>query len=505
MKRSISFSLAVLMAFVLFTGCAQRQETPAPRIEEVKAPEPKAEEVVTPAQGDKIGTKDAPVKVTVLTKDVTPTDEQIQKLQVQIEEGMAAEGNYIDLEFLEPPVGRYQEVVPLAFRTGQIFPDIIYFQGGDLPLAQEGMLEDLTAYINNSNYVKKLMQEHNIDAIANYPYLLWLAPPRVRVPVIRRDWFESLESSSALLENPTVENYLAMFKELTQKFSDYAFTTDGNIIRLDSIFNHAFGITSTIMNIDGKHVYSRATQFERDKLAFYAQLFKEGLLDSEFITMGWEAMEQAFYEGRVGVIAGTAGDVVGIYNNKMVQTNGAAAELVVLPPAKGVSHAYLSVDVTKESRGFAINADSNVKEAAWAVLEFMASPAGRKLDNIGLKDIHYTEVDGKITLTDKFPEWWEKFWPTMKDFDTANIIGEVLNAPALVSLDSASEFYASDVNVILPSHLLPLMDAMNNLYIEYSTDIIKGVRSIDSFDEFVTNWNAAGGEVISIYLAEQLQ
>ena len=49
-------------------------------------------------------------------------------------------------------------------------------------------------------------------------------------------------------------------------------------------------------------------------------------------------------------------------------------------------------DVTKEQRGFAINSQSEVKEAAFAVLEFMAGPEGRKLDKLGIKDIHYTET-----------------------------------------------------------------------------------------------------------------
>lgn len=493
MKRLISLTLVLVMALTLFTGCGPKQETPAPGD-------------TTPTGATKIGTKDAPVKVTYLCKDVVPTEENVQKLVAQIEEGMAAEGNYIDLEILEAPAGKYADVVPIAFRTGQISPDIIYFQGGDLPIAQEGMLEDLTPYINNSTNVKAIMQSHNTDAIKNYPYLLWLAPARVQIPVMRSDWFSSLESSKALLENPTPDNYYAMFKEMKDKgITEYPITTDGTIAKLDSVFNHAFGVTGTIMKVDGKYVYSKATKFEKDKLAFYAKLYKDGLLDKEYVTKQWDTMEQAFYEGKAGFVAGTAGDVVNVYNNKMVQTNGDASKLAVLPPAKGVSQAYQSIDVTKESRGFAINADSKVKDAAWAVLEYMAGPEGRKFDKLGLKDIHYTEADGKITLTDKFPEWWAKFWPTMNGLDTSKINGEVLTKPAVESLDAATKYYYSDVNVILPNDLVPLKDAMDNLYIEYSTDIIRGVKSIDSFDEFVTKWNAAGGDEIGKYLAEQLK
>lgn len=494
MKRLISLALVLVMVITLFVGCSPKQEAPAP---------------ATPGETGKtgkIGTKDAPVKVSILIKDVVPTEENVQKLAAEIEKGMAAEGNYVKVEFLEAPAGKYADVVPIAFRTGQISPDIIYFQGGDLPIAQEGLLEDLTPYINNSTNVKAIMQSHNVEAMKNYPYLLWLAPARVQIPVMRSDWFNSLESSKALLENPTPDNYYALFKEIKDKgLAEYPITTDGTILKLDSVFNHAFGVTSTIMKVDGKWVYSKVTPFEKNKLAYYAKLYKDGLLDKEYVTKQWDTMEQAFYEGKAAFVSGTAGDVVNIYNNKMVQTNGKDAELIVLPPAKGISQAYQSIDVTKESRGLAINADSKVKDAAWAVIEFMAGPEGRKLDKLGLPGIHYIEENGKYTLTDKFPEWWARFWPTMQGLDTSNVKGEVMTAPGIASLDAASKYYYSDINVILPSDLLPLKDAMDKLYIEYSTDIIRGVKSIDSFDEFVAKWNAAGGDEINKYLAEQLK
>lgn len=498
MKRLLSMAIAVLFTLTLVSGCAKKEapvDTPA-----------KTEATTTTEQTSKIGTKDAPVKVTYLCKDVVPTEENVQTLVTKIEEGMAAEGNYVDIEILEAPAGKYADVVPIAFRTGQIKPDIIYFQGGDLPISQEGLLEDLTPYIEKSTNIKAVMQEHNTEAIKNYPYLLWLAPPRVQIPVMRSDWFNQLASSKALLENPTPDNYYALFKEMKdKKLCEYPITTDGTILKLDSVFNHAFGVTGTIMKVDGKYVYSKATSFEKDKLAFYAKLYKDGLLDKEYVTKQWDTMEQAFYEGKAGFVSGTAGDVVNVYNNKMIQTQGKAAELVVLPAAKGISQAYQSIDVTKESRGLAIGVDSKVKDAAFAVLEYMAGPEGRKLDKLGLSGIHYTEENGKMTLTDKFPEWWARFWPTMNNLDTSNVVGDVLTKPAVASLDAAKQYYYSDINVILPSDLLPLKDAMDKLYTEYSTDIIRGVKSIDKFDEFVTKWNAAGGDEIGKYLAETIK
>ena len=495
MKRLLSLLLVILMVVSTFVACGKTGDTAGTNTNEAKQ-----------NKALKIGTKDSPVTVTYLCKDVVPTEENVQKLVAEIEAGMAAQGNYIKLEVLEAPAGKYAEVVPIAFRTKQISPDILYFQGGDLPIARENMLEDLTSYIENSQSVKAIMEDHQKEKIKNYPYLLWLAPARVQIPVMRSDWFNSLESGKALLNNPSPDNYYSLFKEMKDKnMCEYPITTDGTILKLDSVFNHAFGVTGTIMKVDGKYVFSKATEFEKNKLAFYAKLYKDGLLDKEYITKQWDTMEQAFYEGKAGFVAGTAGDVVNVYNNKMIQTNGEASKLMVLPPAKGTSQAYQSIDVTKESRGFAINADSKVKEAAWAVLEYMAGSEGRKLDKLGIKGIHYTEGDGKVTLTEKFPEWWAKFWPTMNGLDITKISGDVLTKPAIDSLDAASKYYYGDVNVILPSDLLPMKDAMDKLYTEYSTDIIRGVKGIESFDEFIKKWNAAGGDEISKYLAEHLK
>ena len=56
------------------------------------------------------------------------------------------------------------------------------------------------------------------------------------------------------------------------------------------ILFHAFGVTATIVKENGKWVYAKATQAEKNKLAFYALLYKEGLLDNEYVTKQWDTM-----------------------------------------------------------------------------------------------------------------------------------------------------------------------------------------------------------------------
>ena len=288
--------------------------------------------------------------------------------------------------------------------------------------------------------------------------------------------------------------------------AEYGITADGSTARLDSIFNHAFGITASVVKEDGKWVFSKASQAEKAKLEFYAKLYADGLLDPEFLTNTWDVMEQKFYDGKVGVLSGTAGAVIQIYNNKMTSVNGDAAFLDVLPPAKGVSQAYTSVDVTKESRGFALNADSQNKDAAFAVLEFMASPEGRVLDKVGIEGVHYNVTDNKIVFTEKFPEWWARFWDTMNTFEPKDpsLAEPVFSAPATASLDAAAKYMVQDTNILIPEDMAPQWDAMTNYYNEYAADIIRGVKPISAFDEFVQKWNQAGGDDFSAVLTEKL-
>ena len=494
MKKLLSFALALAMMMGCLAGCGGGS-TSTPAAPSPSSPSSPA--ASAPAGDGTIGSPDAPVEVHVMVKDVFPNEEDVQLLCKAINEKMAAHGQYVNVIFDEPPASGYASALPLAVMNGEVTSDLIYFQGGDQAVTQQGFLEDLTPYIASSTYVKDLMDETNVAKLQSYPYLLWLAPPRTNTPVMRSDWCEQLDTYDALIADPTIDNYYAFFKEMKDEgLVEYALTADGDTTRFDSVFNHAFGVTGTIIKEDGKWIFSKASQAEKAKLEFYAKLYADGLLDPDYLTNDWSVMEQRFYDGKAAILVGTAGGTIQVYDTKMVSVNGEAAALTVLPPAKGVSQSYKSVDVTKESRGIGINADSKNKDAAWAVLEFMASPEGRILDKVGIEGVQYNVVDNKIVFTDKFSGWWARFWDTTYKFDPQDpsLAEPVLSPAAQESLDMVNKYLTMDTNILIPDEMTPQWDAMNNLYNEYATDIITGVKPISAFDEFVQKWNAAGGD-----------
>lgn len=79
-----------------------------------------------------------------------------------------------------------------------------------------------------------------------------------------------------------------------------------------------------------------------------------------------------------------------------------------------------------------------------------------------------------------------------------------MSAPAQESLDMVNEYMIMDKNIMIPAEMTPQWDAMNNLYNEYSADMIRGVRPISDFDQFVEAWNAAGGKDFAPILQEKL-
>ena len=500
-KRTIAL-MAGLMAAGMLAGCSGGGESGAPEAEQGQ-PEDSVYtgEEVWPA----IGSEDAPVSVKVMIKDVFPDEEDVQLLQADIIEKMAAHGQYVDLEFVEPPAGSYDTAVPLAVMNGDTEADLIYFQGGDQAVADQGLLVDMTTYIENSTFVKSIMSDINTTRMENYPYLLWLAPSRINVPAMRGDWAEQLDSYDALIADPTVDNYYNLFKEMKDKgMVEYALNGDGSTARFDSIFNQAFGVTGTFVQEDGKWIFSQASQAEKDKLEFYNKLYEEGLIDPEYLTDTWDVMEQKFYDGKTGLIASSIASIQ-IYDNKMQSVNGPESELVILPPAKGVSQGYTADSTSKESRGFAINVDSENKDAAWAVLEFMASPEGRLLDKCGIEGKHYNIENDQIVFTDRWPEWWARFWETTNNFEPEIPLAQPVLVPAAQSaLDNLNQYTVPDNDILIPEEMTPQWDAMNSVFEEHSTNIIRGEEEVSAFDTMVEEWNAAGGTEFESVIEEAL-
>ena len=125
-----------------------------------------------------------PVVIRMVSKDLVSTNPPDVKHIERIEAAMAAKGTDIDIQIVDLPSSGYADALSVMLLSGDI-PDLIYFQGGDAKMVEQGILEDLTPWIEKSPNLKAALYPHNVQRLANYPYLLYIYPPRMPQPVIR--------------------------------------------------------------------------------------------------------------------------------------------------------------------------------------------------------------------------------------------------------------------------------------------------------------------------------
>ncbi len=397
-------------------------------------------------------------------------------------------GQEVVLEFIDMPEGAYAEKLNLMLLGGDI-PDLIYFQGGDEAISKQGILEDLTPYVANSAIMQDVLMDFNKQRMANYPYLLWIAPPRARTAVVREDWFEEAGGKMPV----TIDDYYNMMKTIKMNHPESAVVTDtGNTSRMDFTFDQAFGNTATWIKEGGSYIYKGVSDAQKEKLAFYAKLYAEGIFDNDYITTKWDTMEDKLYTGEVGMVFGTAGIVLDIYNNKLQENKGVG--LVALPPAKGVGQGY-PVSSAKETRGWAISALSANKDLTFKLLEYLATDEGQFMERYGLEGIHYNKSGGKVVLTDEANNWWPRFHEVMSWDAPTPLMGPA----GMKGWEFILEYAVGDPDFPIPEELSPTWDALSNLQKEYNFKIISGEYSADMFDEFVKEWYDLGGDKVTEY------
>lgn len=439
-----------------------------------------------------------PVTIRLASKDLLTTNPPDVAHIERIEAALAERGTEVKIEIVDLPSSSYADALGVMLLSGNI-PDIIYFQGGDAAMADQGILEDLRPWVAQSEFIKDALYPHNAERLEHYPYLLYVYPLRIPQPVMRQDWLDA----TGLGKPQTVDDYVALYTALAEGDLDgdgaantYGLTTADTTNELDAIFNRAFGINATwLKDGEGQWIHSRVSDEEREKLEFYAMLRERGLYDPEYITTNWELKEDKFYTGRAGIVSGSSAEVIDIYGGKMRQVHPGTELTLLSPPQGAAGQGLAAVDVSKEARGFAISSLSENKEAAFAVLDFMASPEGQMMDRMGFEGEHYTLSGGTYEVTPAIATWYARFMVASNWTPPVSWLSDA----AEESLDNLVTYYAPDNVFVWPADYAADLDATESLYRQWVYRFISGEVSFDQWDEYVSAWNAAGGQRLTGY------
>lgn len=444
-----------------------------------------------------------PTKIRMVLKDFISTNANSVAHVERIEAALAEKGHEIDIEIVDLPASGYADALSIMLLSGDI-PDLIYFQGGDRKIADQNVLEDWRPWIEKTEYLKDALYPHNTARLDNYPYLMHVFPLRAQQPVIRTDWLET----TGLGAPKTVEELAALFAAIRDGDLDgdgsantFGTTTGGSLKELDGYLNPAFGVTATWLQDGDGWSHSQISNQERDKLMYYNQLFKDGLLDPEYVTINWEAKEDRFYTGRVGIISASRPSNVVVYQTKMNTVHPDTTLTLIDPPKGPGGQGLLAVDVSKESRGWAMSALSENKEAVVTLLDFMASPDGQFMEQFGLEGIHHAKNRDEISVKPELGSWESPFMISASWVPPV----ELFIPPAVQYLQNTQDYFLPDNAFAFPSEFAAATDATINVYNEWTFKFVSGSASFDQWDEYVAAWKAAGGDSLIEYANQELK
>ncbi|WP_431642427.1 extracellular solute-binding protein [Enterobacter mori] len=446
-----------------------------------------------------------PVTIRVVEKDLLTTNREDVEHIHRIEQALARQGHDIKIEIVNLSSSGYSDVLNVMLLSGTI-PDLIYFNGSDQKMVEQGILEDWRPWIAQTHYLKEALWPHNKLRLQNHPTLLYVYPLRARQPVIREDW---LQKSGFSASPKTLEEYVKLFSAIHSgdfngdgKADTAGITSEKDLRDLDGFLNPAFGIHATwLKDAQGQWIHAQISSQERDKLQYYHALYEKGLLSSQYITTNWELKEDQFYTGKVGVVSVSSPGNVGVYQEKMRQVHPDATLTLLDPPTGPGGQGLAAVDVSMETRGFAMSTLSKHKKEVMILLDFLASPEGQMMEQMGFEGTHYVRKDDTFTVTPKINAWYPRFiyaanWKPPVEW----------RSPAMLRyIDNSQRYFAADNAFIFPSTFAAALDSTSSIYNEWAYKFVSGKASFDMWDQYVNAWKSAGGNAMTQYAQEKLK
>jgi putative aldouronate transport system substrate-binding protein len=220
------------------------------------------------------------------------------------------------------------------------------------------------------------------------------------MPIVRQDWLDKLH----LQQPKTLDDYYNVLKAFKEQDPDGDGKADTYGLSTSALYDvqgffSAAGVEYKYVMKDGKRTIPFATDAAIPIYDWFAKLYKEGILDPNFVTNDTGKMRDLFMSDRVGMI--TYWDAwVGMFNSLRKQKDPSTKfEAKGLPGVMGPDGKY---NIRRGDPDFwIIPSNAENKEAAQKFIEFWNTKQGITLGSLGIQGTDYNvDSSGKYTLTD---------------------------------------------------------------------------------------------------------
>lgn len=311
----------------------------------------------------------------------------------------------IKVKIIKPAGSEYTTKMTAMLATGEPI-DIVYTNSPNFyALKDQDLFEPLTEWIEKSPILsdpeviapsewERIRQEDgNIYGVFN-------KFEQGTLPIVRADWMEKLGFDPP----ETLDEYYELLKAFT--FSDpdgngkddtYGLAIGYTLYDITGLFG-AYGLMrGYAKDVDGNLYAPYATEEAIPVYEWLAKLYKEGILEPNFVTNKSSNFRDLFMTDKSGMNFYWAA-WVGLYNQQVKAKNPENPfKARGLKPPKGPGGRLLRAGTDGL---MLIPRHSKNKELAFKLIEFWNSPEGNVLSTLGILDHDYKMVDGKYELTE---------------------------------------------------------------------------------------------------------
>lgn len=424
----------------------------------------------------------------------------------------------VKLEIEAPAPSSYNDKLQITMASGNL-PDIIYIFSNDNNYdkwAKDGLLLELDSEIDKYENIKTNISQSKLNNFRSASTGKIHAIPKSNIMsywgyVANKAWLDKLGMKAP----ETVEEFYAFAKAVAEKDPDsnqkadtFALSPSGQTTAGASVWDeywllNAFDLYLVEERFDENGNYKRRQEYDGyyPYLEFMNKLYAEKLIDPEFFLNKSGECTNKFLQNRIGMFCGHDGNVKGLFGKTSVDTILNDYEYYpMLKDSKGERKLYAQAPIWG---GWAVSAESEVKDEALRFIDFGNSPEGWRIMNIGKEGVHYTTYDPEtkeVTRTDEQSELCRSEFSSYTSI-SATYMGE----PAYISLcdtpeklakyNSGLENYLSKTEVIdipnvvaskliqLRSNEPDLFTKMDQMEIQYVT----GEITLDELKDYINN------------------
>jgi len=526
MKRNL---VAVLLATAMLTsalaGCGktnQEEVNASSTSTNVESSETVAESVSEPVEEEKpTYPLDTDVTFTYFMEPNTNWTSYAQNFgETEIAKALE-EKTGVKIEYIHPAAGQASTQLSLYAASGEL-PDLVEtdwysYTGGPELAIQDGLIISLNEYLESGELPNlKAFLDANPEIARScrteegnyycFPFIRGDAKLMMSSgPIIRKDWMEELG-----LEMPEtiedMENILMQFKEKKGTTSPLCVNFP-NALMFAGAYNNMYVDNGVVK-------YGVLDDCFKTAVETLNRWYANGLLDENFSSVKTADKQAAILTEKAGVTMGSGGGNLGGWIDSM-KDSGTSFDLTGFRLPYAVYLGNVS-DAYPGAGSVAISAACKDPLTAAKYLDYGYSEEGIMLYNFGIEGVSYTMVDGKAIYTDEIqanPDGLTQAQAMMKYFRASNQgpfiqdVGYIEQYYAKPQQQEALAAWTTDFDVY-NSRRYPKATMTAEENEEYSTIyneiegyvdeqvtmFILGTRSLDEYDDFITEVKKLGAE-----------